>query len=88
MRIPVNPDKFGLHRSVVIEQLDSQVYALVVRRKTRIIMADGKKLLEKASKIKEVEPAVTVCVETSAPVCTKTRAFLAQHGIDLHPLDN
>ncbi len=86
MRKIIAPDTLGLHRTVIVEQIGSQAYSLVIRRKSRIIMADGRKLLEKSNKIKESLPGATVIVETSAPVCSKTRAFLSDHGIEVRLL--
>jgi hypothetical protein len=44
-------------------------------------MADGKKLLDKATKIKEDQPQAIVTLKISAPLCSKTKKFLEEHGI-------
>jgi hypothetical protein len=46
-------------------------------------MADGRKILEKAQKIKEVQPSIAVVLKTTAPVCSKTKAFLEESGIQV-----
>lgn len=86
MRKSLAPENFGLHRTTIIEQLDPCTYSLVIRRKSRVIMADGRKLLEKVGSIKEVQPDASVIIESSAPVCSKTKAFLAEHGIEVKEL--
>jgi len=83
MNNTIDPKKFGLPGKTVIEDLGDNHYVLVVDRKSRIIMADGKKLLEKAEKIKAVEPGTKISLRSTASVCTKTIRFLADQGIDL-----
>lgn len=83
---PVNPKDFGLHPSTRIEKTGSGAYALVIRRKSRIIMKDGRNLLDKAARIRARQPGATVSVHTTAPVCSKTQVFLAENGIHVAPL--
>jgi len=55
--------------------------AIVVNRKNRIIMADGRKIVANTAKIKKAKPGVTVVLKTSTPVCSKTMQYLAEHRI-------
>ena len=82
----INPKEFGLYAGTVLEQVDEHTVALVIDRKSRIIMADGRKIVEKAEKIQQVQPEVTVVLKTSAPVCSKTVTFLQKGGITIHSL--
>jgi len=82
----IDPKEFALHARTVLEQVDEHTIALVMDRKSRIIMADGGKIVEKAEKIHKVRPGVTLLVKTSAPVCSKTLAFLDRAGIAIHSL--
>ncbi len=82
----VDPKKFGLHYRTVLQQLDPGTLALVMDRKSRIIMADGRKILEKIEKIQQVQPETRVVLKTSAPVCSKTLALLKEHGVAVLPL--
>ncbi len=66
------------------EQVDPKCYTIVIDRKSRIIMADGRKIAEKAGKIKATEPGAEVVLKTTAPVCSKTLAFLAELGIAIN----
>ena len=77
---------FGLPARTVLEQTDKNTIALIIDRKSRIVMADGKKILEKAKKIKEVQPSVTVVLKTTAPVCSKTIRLLEGENIQLMPV--
>ncbi len=78
---PVDPTKFGLSRRVVLEAVGSNCIRIIKRRKSRIIMKDGKRLLQQAQRIKSHLPSVAVEVATTAPVCSKTRAYLREHGV-------
>ncbi|MEN8256797.1 MAG: hypothetical protein ABFS09_02940 [Thermodesulfobacteriota bacterium] len=78
--------EFSLPSRTVIKGLADGNYARIMDRKNRIIMADGRKILEKANQIALKKPGAKVCLKTSAPVCGKTGQFLAQHGITLHIL--
>lgn len=82
----IDPKEFGLHARTVLEQVDEHTVALVMDRKSRVIMADGKKIVEKAEKIQKARPEVTVILKTSAPVCSKTVTFLEKSGITIHSL--
>ena len=79
----VDPKTFGLTAATRIEQSDKDTYAIVIQRKSRIIMKDGKTLLEKVEKIRSRYPAANVSLRTTAPVCSKTRAFLKENGVSV-----
>jgi hypothetical protein len=79
----IDPKLFGIPGKTVIEELDKDHYALVLDRKSRVIMADGKKLVAKAEKIKDAEPGIKISLRSTAPVCSKTIRFLFDNGIEL-----
>jgi hypothetical protein len=81
MKKPVDPKTFGIHRSVKIDRETGTHFIFRMDRKSRIIMKDGEKILANAEKIKTKVPDAVVTVSTTAPVCGKTRQFLAGHGI-------
>ena len=82
----IDPKQFGLPSKTVIEQISKNNFAIVISRKSRVIMADGKKLLDKATKIKEDQPQAIVTLKISAPLCSKTKQFLEEHGIAVHTM--
>lgn len=82
----VNPGDYGLPSRTRLERLDEDHLAIRVERKSRIIMKDGRALLEKATQIKETNSMLRVSLKTSAPVCGKTRQFLEEHGVAVLPL--
>ncbi len=79
----LSPKDFGLPARTVLEQIDDNTIAIVMNRKSRIIMADGKKILEKVQAIKAVQPALSVALKATAPICSKTMKFLEEEGIQL-----
>jgi len=79
----LDPIDFGLPARTDIEKIDKNTIALVIDRKSRIIMSDGKKVFEKLSKIKKYRPSVNVVLNTTARVCSKTKTFLENEGIQL-----
>ncbi len=81
MSTTIDPKKFGLTSRTILKARKSNGIAIVVDRKSRIIMADGKKILEKVNKIKRHNDKIDVSLETSAPVCSKTLKFLSENSI-------
>jgi len=77
-----NPNEFSLPPRTVIEQRACDHLVLVIERKSRIIMADGRKIVTKAELIRKVRPGCKVSLRSTAPLCSKTRDLLAEHGID------
>lgn len=82
----VDPKKYGLHARTVLEQVDDKTLALVMDRKSRIIMADGKKILEKVELIHKVDPDIRIILKTSAPLCSKTLTLLQRSGLAIASL--
>ncbi|MFT5697647.1 MAG: hypothetical protein ACI8ZB_000495 [Desulforhopalus sp.] len=79
----LDPKKYGLPARTHLEKLDEHTIGLIVRRKSRIIMADGRKLVEKAMCIQETATSTKVALVTTAPICGKTRTFLEASGITI-----
>jgi len=79
----IDPEQFDLPPRTVLRGIGKSKIAIVINRKSRIIMSDGKKILEKAMKIKNHQPGIKVTLETSAPVCSKTSAFLSKNDIEV-----
>ena len=83
MNKSIDPKTFGLHFSTKIEQQDDTHFIIRMDRKSRIIMKDGEKILKNVQKINALVPEAVVTISTTAPVCGKTRQFLAGHGITI-----
>ena len=86
MNKKIDAKVFGIAGKTIIEEIGENAYAIVIDRKSRIIMSDGIKILEKAEKIRAVMNEAEVSLITSAPVCSKTLTFFQEHGIMLKEL--
>jgi hypothetical protein len=64
-------------------QAGADQFEIVIQRTSRIIMKDGAGIVAKVNKIKNHVPDAKVSLKTSAPVCSKTKAFLEEHGISV-----
>ena len=73
----------GLTSQTVVEEISKNTLAIVIKRKSRLIMADGRKILAKAAKIQEAKPGCRIKLKTTAPVCSKTLKFLGDRGIEV-----
>ncbi len=79
----VDPKLFNLPSSTKLRQAGANQFDIVIQRKSRIIMKDCENILTKADKIKDHVPNAKVSLRTSAPVCSKTKAFLKDHNINV-----
>ena len=79
----IDPKLFSLPPSTKLKQIGSNQFDIIIQRKSRIIMKDGKGVLAKVSKIKHHVQKAKVSLRTSAPVCSKTKAFLKERGISV-----
>lgn len=82
----LDPKEYNLPSRTQLAKLDDDTVALVVTRKSRIIMADGITLLRKIATIKAVDPSLAVHLVTTAPVCSKTRTLFEDSGVTLQEL--
>lgn len=83
MKTNPDPKEFNLPPRTVLEMIDAKTIAIVINRKSRIIMADGRKIMDKVKRITKTRPGMRVIVKTTAPVCSKTTEFLASEGINI-----
>ncbi len=79
----VDPRLFDLPPATKLIQIETTQFDIVIQRKSRIIMKDGEGILAKVNKIKNHVPNATVSLKTSAPICSKTKAFLEEHDISV-----
>lgn len=83
MTVYLDPQSLGLPPRTIVVEIAPDTIAIVINRKSRVVMADGKKIVAKADKIKKTKPGRKVMLKTSAPVCSKTLLFLADNGIEV-----
>ena len=79
----VDPKLFGLHHATQLEQSGEKEFTLVINRKSRIIMKDGRAILAKAARITEKVPGAVIRLRTTAPVCSKTKAMLRVNKVEI-----
>ena len=77
----VNPKEFGLPTGTILEYDGQGRLVLVIDRKSRLIMADGRKIVAKLEKIRRIRPGIILDLQTTAPVCSKTKVFLEENNI-------
>ena len=77
----VDPISLGLPARTTVEAVDRNTLAIVIKRKSRIIMADGIKILAKVTKIKAAKPGMNVILKTTTPICSKTLQLFEKKGL-------
>jgi len=83
----VNPVKFGLTGRTDLEKTGKNHYSIIIQRKSRILLKDGEKVLEKIKLINELIPSAKIDLMTNAPICSKARKFLNENGIEIVHID-
>lgn len=79
----LDPKEFGLPKRTCIIQDEKDRILIVLDRKSRVVMKDAKNILDKANKIKKIQPNAAIVLQTTAPVCSKSFRFLNDHQIDV-----
>ena len=77
----IDPTSLGLPSRTIVEEIDTKTLAIVIKRKSRIIMADGIKILAKVAQIESARPGVTVVLKTTTPICSKTLRFFDENNL-------
>jgi len=79
----IDPSELGLPPRTIIEKIDEETLAIVILRKSRIIMSDGMKITKKVESIRDKKPGMNVVLKVpNAPICSKTLQYL--EGVDIH----
>ncbi len=75
----LNPKNFNIKSNIYIEDRGDNV-CIIINRKSRIIMKDGERIL---GYVKAIKGALRkpISIETSAPVCSKTKAYLQTQSV-------
>lgn len=76
-------EKFGLPKRTQLVQLDNNTIGIVKKRKSRIIMKDGKQIVDIAKQIQKVDKNFNVMLIISGPICSKTIKYLGENGIGI-----
>ena len=84
----LNPKEYGLSSRARLVQDSSGAISIVIDRKSRVVMKDGHRIVEQVQKIRSADGKAIISVLTSAPVCSKTRAFLNERSISIRELNS
>ena len=79
---PIIASDLGIPSRTKLAIDGKRAHYIIKNIKSRIIMKDGKKILEIAKKIK-TEIKTSVFLATTAPVCSKTKAYLKENKIEI-----
>jgi hypothetical protein len=79
----LDPKSLGLPAKTIVEEVNKETLALVIKRKSRIIMADGIEILSKTTQIKDAKPNMVIILKTTTPVCSKTLQLFENNGLEV-----
>jgi len=82
----IDPKRYNLSSQTILRQIGKKNISIIIDRKSRIIMKDGLRIMKQAQAINQINSKMTITVFTSAPVCSKTRAFLLEKNIYIKEL--
>ena len=89
-KIPIkllDPKDFGLGSRTLIGKTDEGKIILIKDRQSRIIMKDGRKIIDQIEAIKEVVKTANLAFATQAPICSKTTKYFSDKGIKVFLLE-
>ncbi len=78
-----DPKAYNLNNRVLLKRSGDKHLTIIINRKSRIIMKDGERIVKQKDMINKIKPNTTVSVETTAPVCSKTKRYLFSRNIDI-----
>jgi hypothetical protein len=78
----VDATAFNLTKRTALYSCDENSYAFIVSRKSRFIMKDAQKLVDRAKQVKEIA-GTTPSLIISAPLCSKAKTFITESGINI-----
>ena len=74
----IDPKRYNLSSRTILRQIG--------KNNISIIMKDGQRIMKQAQAIHQINSNMIITVLTSAPVCSKTRAFLLEKNIYIKEL--
>ena len=79
----INPKTYNLNSRVLIKQLQPKHIVVVINRKSRLIMKDGERINKQKETINKIKPNTKISLETTAPICSKTKNYLLSKDIKI-----
>jgi hypothetical protein len=81
--IEIDSEEFGLSKRLKLVKLSTDNIGIVRMRKSRLIMKDGKQILDTANTIKSKDDKLKVSLMISGPICSKTVNYLRENDITI-----
>jgi len=78
----IDPKKYNLPHRVNIQINKKNELFYIIDRKSRIIMKDGVKIFNHVQEIRKKDLSIKIILKTTAPVCSKTKIFLVEKGVE------
>ena len=82
----IDPKRYNLSSRTILRQIGKNNISIIIDRKSRIIMNDGRRIIKQARAIHQINSNIIITVLSSAPVCSKTRALLLENNIFIKEL--
>lgn len=79
----IDPSKYGLAKRIKIVEISKNHLGILKMRKSRIIMKDGKQIMEVADIIRNKIYNLQISLIISGPICSKTIKLLNSNSIDV-----
>ena len=83
----INAVKFGLPGRTDLEKTGRNHYSILIKRKSRILLKDGEKIIEKIKILHEFVPGAKIDLMISSPICSKAVQLLKDNAIDIVRID-
>lgn len=81
------PSYYGLSSKIQLKELDNNRIGIYKVIKSRIIQKDALKIIDIATQIKSVDPALEVTLICTRNICSKSIALLEREGVTIELLD-
>ncbi len=79
----IDPTIYGLSVRTNLVKIDEHLTAIVIDRKSRILMKDFDKIKHISKNIQQRDEQKKIVVATSAPMCSKTLSALKEENISV-----
>jgi hypothetical protein len=79
--------EYGLSSRSVVGKYNNEQIFLIKDRKSRIIMKNGRQILNQIETIKINSQITNIALATNAPICGKTTKLFAENKVEVHHLE-
>jgi len=79
----LNAEDYRLAKRTKLIMLKKDRIGIIKKRKSRIIMKDGRQILDIAGQIRKVDAGLSIALLISGPICGKTTKFLNENQIEI-----